>query len=132
MRVCISSGHSTKCQGAIGVLNEVEEATAVVDEVARCLHDIGVPAMAFHDTVSTSQDENLNRIVDWHNSHARDLDVSVHFNASENHQGCGVEVFYQTEAALAAGVSLAISDAWSKSASAITRPMPRSTGPTGR
>ena len=42
MRICISSGHSTKCQGAGDIINEVEEATAVADDVAICLRDTGV------------------------------------------------------------------------------------------
>ena len=49
MRICISSGHSTKCQGAVGVANEVEEATTVVDEVAIYLNDAGVQVHKFHD-----------------------------------------------------------------------------------
>jgi N-acetylmuramoyl-L-alanine amidase len=110
MRICISSGHSTKCQGAIGILNEVEEATAVVDEVATCLHDMGYAVEKFHDTISDDQSENLRRITDWHNAQgSRDYDVSVHFNASDNHQGHGVEVWYYSEEQLAADISAAIS-----------------------
>jgi len=111
MRICISSGHSTKCQGAVGHLNEVQEATAVVDEVAIYLRDMGCAVEKFHDTVSTTQNENLNRIVDWHNAQGnRDYDVSVHFNASESHEGHGVEVFYYNEQKLAADISAAISN----------------------
>ena len=73
-RIAISSGHSTKCQGAIGPspwgLNEVEEATRVVDRVAHILNSIGVSTVKFHDTVSTSSSNNLDRIIDWHNSPA--------------------------------------------------------------
>jgi len=111
MRICISSGHSTKCQGAVGILNEVEEATAVVDEVTIYLKDMGYAVEKFHDTVSKTQNENLNRIVDWHNAQGnRDYDVSVHFNASESHEGQGVEVFYYNEQKLAADISAAISN----------------------
>ena len=111
MRICISSGHSTKCQGAVGIMNEVEEATAVVDEVALYLADAGYAVEKFHDTVSISQNECLNRIVDWHNAQGkRDYDVSVHFNASESHQGHGVEVFYGSPKQLAAELSAAISN----------------------
>jgi len=49
--------------------------------------------------------------VDWHNSQGnRDYDVSVHFNASETHEGQGVEVFYYNEQKLAADISAAISN----------------------
>ena len=113
MRVCISSGHSTKCQGAEDIINEVEEATAVADDVAICLRDAGVHVEVFHDTVSDDQQENLNRIVDWHNSHHRDLDISVHFNSSDEgrtSRPIGTEVLYVTQGALAERVSQAISD----------------------
>lgn len=110
MRICISSGHSTKCQGAVGIVNEVEEATRVVNEVARCLDDMGYAVEKYHDTVSKTQSENLNRIVDWHNAQGnRDYDVSVHFNASEDHNGNGVEVLYVSQKDLAAEISNAIS-----------------------
>ena len=114
MRICISSGHSTKCRGASDIIDEVEEATAVVDDVAICLRDAGVQVEVFHDTVSDDQQENLNRIVDWHNSHHRDLDVSVHFNSSDEgrtERPIGVEVLYVTQGALAERISTAISDA---------------------
>jgi len=109
--IVISSGHSTKCQGAIGVLNEVAEATRVVDEVTRRLRDRGVNAISFHDTVSTSSNENLNRIVNFHNSKQRDLDVSVHFNAhhtTDDPMGC--EVLYVSQADLADRMSAAIAE----------------------
>lgn len=111
MRICISSGHSTKCQGAVGLINEVAEATEVTDEVALCLEAAGAQVEKFHDTVSVTQNENLNRLVDWHNSHARDLDVSIHFNAFEPiAAGRGVEVLYVTQEMLARELAAAISD----------------------
>jgi len=110
MRICISSGHSTKCQGADDIINEVEEATAVVDEVTLYLRDAGCQVEKFHDTVSTTQNENLNRIVDWHNSHVRDLDVSVHFNAYEHtSKPMGTECLYLTQKDLAVDIAEAIS-----------------------
>ena len=51
--------------------------------------------MTFHDDVSTSQNENLTRIVDWHNSHTRDFDISCHFNAYQTtSKPMGCEVLY--------------------------------------
>jgi N-acetylmuramoyl-L-alanine amidase len=110
MRICISSGHSTECQGASGILNEVTEATRVVNQLAIDLRDRGHEVWTYHDTVSTSQNENLNRIVDWHNSRPmHDLDVSVHFNAYiETFKPMGTEVLYITQQALAARLSAAI------------------------
>ena len=100
--------------GADDIVDEVEEATAVVDDVAVCLRDAGVEVEVFHDTVSDDQQENLNRIVDWHNQCGkRDLDVSVHFNCSDDgttSRAIGVEVLYVTQGALAEKVSAAISE----------------------
>jgi hypothetical protein len=109
MRICISSGHSTECQGASGILNEVTEATRVTNQLAIDLRDRGHEVMTYHDTVSTSQNENLNRIVDWHNSQTRDLDLSIHFNAHvETSEPVGCEVLYYSQQALAAKLSAAI------------------------
>jgi len=107
MRIAISSGHSTKCPGASGYVDEVEQATRVVDRVAELL---GCPK--FHDTTSTNSSDNLSRIVGWHNSQSRDLDVSVHFNAYQTKSGpMGTEVLYVTQQQLADDVSAAIATA---------------------
>jgi N-acetylmuramoyl-L-alanine amidase len=107
--IVISSGHSTKCPGASGILDEVTEATRVVDRLADELEKRGVEVYVFHDTKSTSVDQNLNAIVDFHNDHERDLDVSVHFNAYENtSKPMGTEVLYLTQPGLADEVSAAI------------------------
>jgi N-acetylmuramoyl-L-alanine amidase len=109
--IVISSGHSTKCQGASGILNEVAEATRVVDRVAKELKDRGIDVKAFHDTVSTTQNENLNRIVNYHNAQTRQLDVSVHFNAyTETAKPMGTECLYVTQSSLAKQMSSAIAD----------------------
>lgn len=119
MKIAISSGHSTKCQGAEDIINEVEEATRVVDRVSEYLKAGGVSTESYHDTVSTSQDENLNRIVDWHNDiafrgAAYDLAVSVHFNDTgkgRTSKPIGTEVWWRTQEEKAAEVSEAIADA---------------------
>jgi N-acetylmuramoyl-L-alanine amidase len=103
MRVVISSGHGKYIRGASGdpvppYLDEVDEARLVVERAAADLRAFGVETTTYHDDVSTSQNENLNRIVDFHNSKTRDLDVSVHFNAYE--QGTkpmGCEVLYVSD-----------------------------------
>lgn len=108
-RIRMSSGHSTKCQGAVGILNEVAEATRTVDRVAELLRGRGVDCQTFHDTVSTSQNENLNRIVDWTNSAPHDLAVSCHFNANvETTSPMGCEVLWVTQEDLARRTSAAI------------------------
>jgi hypothetical protein len=113
MRIAISAGHAKKVQGAIGPspwgLNEVDEARKVCTAVAGLLNDVAGP---FFDDTSTSQNQNLNTIVNWHNKQARDLDVSVHFNANvstPNPMGC--ECLYVTQEALADKVSAAMASA---------------------
>ena len=73
------------------------------------LRDRDVDVTTFHDDVSHWQNENLNRIVDFHNSKQRELDISVHFNAYEQvSKPMGTEVLYVTQLALAGQVSSAI------------------------
>jgi N-acetylmuramoyl-L-alanine amidase len=108
-RIVISSGHGKHVAGAVGILNEVEEARRVVEAVADELRDHGVDVVTFHDDTSHSQNENLHTIVDYHNSHLRDLDVSVHFNAYvETTSPMGTECLYVTQSTLAGHVAGAI------------------------
>jgi hypothetical protein len=111
-RIVISSGHALKVRGAAGVLDEVDEARILVEQVSRDLRSAGIDTVVFHDDVSTTQNENLNRIVDFHNSQARDLDISCHFNAYvETDKPMGTEVLYLTQADLATRMSAAIASA---------------------
>jgi N-acetylmuramoyl-L-alanine amidase len=109
-RIVISSGHGKYVRGASGLLDEVDEARRVVERVADALRSRDVAVATYHDDVSTTQNENLNRIVDFHNSQQRDLDVSVHFNAYvETTKPMGTEVLYITQPDLAGQMSAAIS-----------------------
>lgn len=110
--VVISSGHSKYVRGASGYLDEVDEARKVVDCVVTTLNGMGVKAIGFHDDISTTQNENLHRIVDFHNSQKRELDVSIHFNAYEpTDKPRGTEVLYVTQDELAEEMSAAIAQA---------------------
>ena len=110
-RVVVSSGHGKFVRGASGILDEVEEARMVVEQLANELRMRGIDVVTYHDDVSTTQNENLNRIVDFHNSQARDLDISVHFNAYEQvSKPMGTEVLYVSQQKLAAALSEAIAD----------------------
>ena len=111
--VVISAGHSKYVRGAAGPtpwgLDEVEEARNVMNRVAKELQSRGVAVITYADDVSTTQNENLNRIVDFHNSKYRDLDVSVHFNASKvTANPIGTEVCFLSQEKLAAQLSAAI------------------------
>jgi N-acetylmuramoyl-L-alanine amidase len=112
MRLVISSGHGKHIRGASGILDEVDEARQVVDRVADLLRNLDVDVLTFHDDVSTSQNENLERIVSYHNAQTRDLDISVHFNAYEpTAKPMGTEVLYATQEDLAADLSLEMASA---------------------
>jgi hypothetical protein len=116
VRIAISSGHALNVPGAVGPepygLSEVEEARRVVTEVANRLAELGHTVVEFHDNTSTTQQENLETIVNWHNSQDRNLDVSVHFNCYvATDGGRGTEVLYLTQEALAAKIATAIASA---------------------
>ena len=68
MQICISSGHGKYVAGACGIIREHEEAVRVVNQLAQELRALGADVQTFEDTVSKTQSENLDRIVDWHNS----------------------------------------------------------------
>lgn len=109
MKIVMSSGHGKYIRGASDILDEVDEARKVVNRTAQLLNGAGVQTTTFHDDVSDDQSENLNRIVDFHNSKTRDLDVSVHFNAYEHtSKPMGTECLYYSQADLAADVADAI------------------------
>jgi N-acetylmuramoyl-L-alanine amidase len=112
MKVVISSGHGKYIRGASGYIDEVDEARKVVEQVAADLRSTGAEVITFHDDVSDDQSENLNRIVNFHNSKERDLDISVHFNAYQTtSKPMGTEVLYVSQAQLADDVSEAIAGA---------------------
>jgi len=108
MKMVISSGHGKYVRGASGIIDEVDEARRVVDRLAELIPN----TVIFHDNVSTGQQENLERIVNFHNSQTRDLDVSVHFNAFEQTSNPkGTECWYYSQEGAAAKVSTTIADA---------------------
>jgi N-acetylmuramoyl-L-alanine amidase len=111
MKVVISSGHGLYVRGASGYLDEVDEARRVVDRIAELLEDTDVECITFHDNTSTSQNANLNAIVNFHNAQGdHDWDVSVHFNAYDG-SAHGTEVLYVTQSTAAGKLSSAIASA---------------------
>jgi hypothetical protein len=64
--------------------------------VAQYLQAAGALVGTFFDTTSTSQSENLDTIVDWHNRQTRDVDLSLHMNAY-NGVANGCEVLWTSE-----------------------------------
>jgi N-acetylmuramoyl-L-alanine amidase len=112
MKIAISSGHGKYIRGASGYIDEVDEARKVVNRVTDLLNANGVTCVKFHDDTSTSQDQNLATIVNWHNKQSRDYDVSCHFNAySTTSKPMGTEVWYYSQADWAAKVSAGMASA---------------------
>lgn len=113
MKIVMSSGHGKYIRGAADILDEVNEARRVVERVAEKLRKSAVDVVTFHDDVSSSQNENLERIVSFHNTQGpRDLDVSVHFNAYEHTaDAMGTECLHVAQETIAASVSAAIAAA---------------------
>ena len=111
--IVISAGHGLYVRGASSdMLDEVDEARRVVSRVTALLRDAGVQVKSYWDDISTTQSENLQRIVDFHNSCTRDGDVSIHFNAYEQTDAPrGCEVLYRTAKTFAAEMSEAIAEA---------------------
>jgi N-acetylmuramoyl-L-alanine amidase len=111
-KITISAGHGSKIRGASDIIDEVDEARRVVLKVVENLKAGQIPVEYFFDDVSTSQNENLQRICDWHNSRSRTLDVSIHFNASQHtSKPVGTECWYVSQDQLASEVAEAIAGA---------------------
>jgi N-acetylmuramoyl-L-alanine amidase len=75
---------------------------------------MSIGVVEFHESVATNQRDNVGRIIGYHNGQIRDLDVSVHFNATSGgivDRPIGTEVLYATAEDLASRVSRAISNA---------------------
>jgi hypothetical protein len=105
----ISSGHGLNVRGASGVIDEVDEARKVVDQVTSLLVAHGIKVATFHDDTSNEQSENLEAIVNFHNDQERDLDISIHFNAyTDTTKPMGTECLYLTCADVASHVANAM------------------------
>lgn len=108
MRINIHAGHNpdgmTAC-GAVGLIRESTEARAVKDRVVAQLTAMGHTVRDCTCNNGTSQQDVLKRIVAACNSHAVDLDVSIHFNAAANPepdgQTTGTEVLVYSNASKA-------------------------------
>lgn len=111
--ISISPGHWTVGTGAKDIIDEVTEARRVAKRVTEILRAAGITTNYIEDNVSKSQAQNLTYLVTQHNKTSRQLDVSIHFNASSGRQqrGIGTEVFYYDQQALAAKVSKAMANA---------------------
>lgn len=76
---------------AYGIFSEVTEDRNVKNAVISKLHSLNFTVYDCTDDNGKTQNENLKNIVAKCNAHTVDLDISIHFNAS-NGGGHGVEV----------------------------------------
>lgn len=94
----VHGGHSLKCRGASGLLDEVNEDRAVKNKLIELLRANGNTVYDCTDDNGTNQGANLSAIVSKCNAHNVDLDISIHLNSGRgDNRGdgkCGgVEVY---------------------------------------
>lgn len=94
MKINVHGGHSLKCRGASGLLDEVNEDRAVKNKVIELLRANGHTVYDCTDDVGATQNANLRNIVNKCNAHKVDLDVSIHLNAGG---GTGTEVYVYSD-----------------------------------
>lgn len=80
----VHGGHSLKCRGASGCLDEVNEDRKVKNKVIELLRNSGNTVYDCTDDTGTTQNQNLKNIVAKCNQHAVDLDISIHLNSARN------------------------------------------------
>lgn len=100
MNFNIHGGHSLKCRGASGLLDEVNEDRAVKNKVIALLRANGHTVYDCTDDVGATQNANLRNIVNKCNANKVDLDVSIHLNAGG---GTGTEVYVYSDSSKAKG-----------------------------
>ena len=96
MKFNVHGGHNFKVQGASGYFSETKEDRNVKNLVVSKLKTLGHEVYDCTDEDGATQSKNLANIVNKCNAHAVDLDISIHFNAS-NGAGHGVEVLVYSD-----------------------------------
>ena len=110
----ISSGHGKYIRGAVGYLDEVDEARRVVDRVAEMLRGAGVARQnvprQYEPRFAEHQPQYDRKLAQQAVARARR--VSVHFNAYQTtSKPMGTECLYKTQEELSADVASGIADA---------------------
>lgn len=91
--ITISPGHYGPKTGAHGLIDEGTENIRVAKEVTKILRASGITTNYVEDNVNKSQSKNIPWLIAQHNKTSRQIDVSIHFNASAgtSNRGIGVE-----------------------------------------
>lgn len=87
----VHGGHNFNVSGAYGYFSETTEDRKVKDIVISKLRSLNFTVYDCTDDKGKTQNEILKNIVSKCNAHTVDLDISIHFNAS-NGEGHGVEI----------------------------------------
>jgi N-acetylmuramoyl-L-alanine amidase len=111
--IVISSGHGLHVRGASSdMLDEVDAARLVVEDLASALRTRFFEVITFHDDISVNQNKNLNRITDFHNKQDHAQRHQHTFQCVRTmRQAYGHRVLYVTQADLADKMSEAIAKA---------------------
>lgn len=117
MIINISAGHNPDGKvacGAVGLIKESTEARIVKDEVIYQLKKLGHKVYDCTCEDGSNQSNVLTKIVNKHNIHSADLEVSIHFNAGAkdlhgNGKNTGTEVLIYSKLAGAYGYADSIS-----------------------
>lgn len=107
MIINVHGGHSLKCRGASGLLDEVNEDRKVKNKVIELLRANGHTVYDCTDDNGKDQNSNLKAIVNKCNVHKVDLDVSIHLNAGG---GTGTEVYIYSDNSKAKDEAARIAD----------------------
>ena len=107
MNFNVHGGHSLKCRGASGLLDEVNEDRAVKNKVIELLRNEGHTVYDCTDDNGKDQNSNLKAIVNKCNAHSVDLDISIHLNAGG---GTGTEVYIYSDNSKAKDEAARIAD----------------------
>ena len=116
MIINVHGGHNRIVPGASSLIDEVTEDRKVAALVLDKLSSLGHTVYDCTDDAGASQSANLANIVAKCNSHAADLDVSIHFNAGAGYTGgngktTGTEVLVYSMDSAAAPFASAICNA---------------------
>lgn len=95
MTIGINCGHTASGpgSGAAGIINESEHTRLVGQALMGLLRSSGVNVIDCTIDQANTQQEYLAATVALANRQDLDWFISIHFNASKTHEGCGVEVY---------------------------------------
>ncbi|MER2126275.1 N-acetylmuramoyl-L-alanine amidase [Solibacillus sp.] len=97
--ITVSPGHYGPKTGAHGLIDEGTENIKVAKRVTEILRAAGITTSYVEDKTSKSASKNIPYLIAQHNKTSRQIDVSIHFNASTgtHSKGIGVETLIYSD-----------------------------------